>query len=391
MCKAKIKDFYSVNSFHEMFNISFILLCGKIFSEVDVELGKSTYDNLICLIESNRIELPKNISFKISKVFEKDSKLGALMRILLGSFSILYKYIFISKADTLILNYSNVFAFPFILICNRFIRKKVLITFHGELELLSDKSLKKYKLSFLYSIIYKFSFRYLLSGSNIRILVLGASIKNSVVQLYPLIKDNIISINHPYLFQEEVIYSNKEDSSKCDILTIGILGYLDEKRGLCEFLQLAEYFKEQIKEGKLVLKSIGKRPANIDIKEWNFIQWGPEGVMPRNDFERNVYSLDYILCLYPVDSYNFTASGVAMDALRFMKPIIALQNNYLQTITSGYKIGFQESTLDKIKEIILAELHTKTDTEIFSSDLWRMRTLFDVSYNANLLKNSLFC
>lgn len=250
--------------------------------------------------------------------------------------------------------------------------------------------MKKNKISFWYSLIYKCSFKYLLSRSNVYILVLGASIKNSIIELYPQVEQNIISINHPYIFPDEERILEVVDLMKnCDILTIGVLGALDEKRGLFQFLQLAEYFKKQIVAGKLILKSIGKKPKDLNVDKWDYIQWGTESAMSRNEFEKNIYSLDYILCLYPVDSYKLTASGVAMDALRFMKPIIALQNNYLRTITKGYKVGFEASTLDEIKEIIETELHRKTEPMTFKVDLLKMRTFFGISYNAHLLKVSL--
>lgn len=390
MNKARIVDFYSIKTFHEMFNVSFILLCSEIYSEVDILLGRTTYENLLLLCNNNKISIPDNISFKISRVCEKDTKWGAFMRICMGSFKILKEYFLLSKTNTLILNYSNVFAYPFLLFINRFIKKKILVTFHGDLELLSKKQVQKNKISFWYSLIYKCSFKHLLSRSNVYILVLGASIKNSIVELYPQVKQNIISINHPYIFPDEDRILEVVDLMKnCDILTIGVLGALDEKRGLFQFLQLAEYFKKQIVAGKLVLKSIGKRPKDINVDKWNYIHWGTESAMSRNEFEKNVYSLDYILCLYPVDSYKFTASGVAMDALRFMKPIIALQNNYLRTITNGYKVGFEASTLDEIKEVIEAELHRKTEPMTFNVDLLKMRTFFGISYNAHLLKTSL--
>lgn len=390
MSKAKIIDFYSVKSFHEMFNVSFILLCGEIYSEIKVTLGKTTYKNLLHICKNNKIIIPDNVSFKINKVYEKDTKWGAFIRICIGSLKIWKEYFFLPKANTLILNYCNVFAYPFLLLANRFINRRMLITFHGDLELLSKKKIKKHKISFLYSIIYKCSFQHLLAKSNVHILVLGTSIKNSIIELYPQVERNIISINHPYIFppENEIFKGNTLKNS--NVLTIGVLGHLDKERGLDQFLQLAKYFKREIEDGKLILKSIGKRPKDIDLDQWSYIQWGTESVMSRSDFERNVYSLDYILCLYPVDSYNFTASGVAMDALRFMKPLIALQNNYLRTISKGYKIGFEVFTMNEIQKIIEAELYRKTDPIIFKNDLLKMRTLFSIKYNAHLLESFLF-
>lgn len=388
MCKAKIVDFYSIKSFHEIFNISLILMCSEIFSRVEVILGKTAYENLLLLSQNNAINIPSNLSIRVRSVYEKDNQWGALIRTFMGGFRVLVAYLFLSKDTTLILNYCNVFAFPFMLFLNRFLRKKLLITCHGELELLLASSLQKYKPSFWYTIIYKWSFLYLVHKSNAKILVLGTSIKNNLLKLYPRIKNNVININHPYLFTEKELI--KDENGKKNIpLIIGVLGHLNEYKGLSNFLYLGECFKKEIAEGRLILKSIGKLPDNLEIGKYSNILWGGKDVLTRNEFEKQVSQLDYVLYLYPQQSYKLTASGAVLDAVRFLKPIIYLKNDYLCSITKGFKVGFEGATMEELVCVINNELKNKTPITSFRIDLLKMRNMFSVSYNVQLFKSGL--
>lgn len=40
--------------------------------------------------------------------------------------------------------------------------------------------------------------------------------------------------------------------------------------------------------------------------------------------------LDYILLLYPTDTYRLIASGAILDCIRFRKPVIALRTDYFE-------------------------------------------------------------
>lgn len=388
MNEAKIVDFYSIKSFHEMFNISFVLMCSEIFSQVEVLLGKTAYENLLLLCHNNKISMPENVSIRVKFVCEKESQWGAFIRTLIGGFRVLKEYLFLSANTTFVLNYSNVFAFPFLLIINRFLKKKVLITFHGDLELLAASPISKGKPSFWYACIYRWSFLRLLPKSNSKILVLGSSIRENLLKLYPRTKHSIISINHPYIFPQNSECLNTK-LKRTDVLTLGVLGRLDAKKGLHQLLYLAKHFEKQVVIGRLVLKSIGGKPHGINNDDWKCIEWGTEQAMSRSDFEKQISTVDYILCLYPVDSYKITASGIAMDALRFLKPIIGLRNNYLKALTEKYKVGFVVDSVDEIIEIINKELSDKTLPTQFESELFRMRNIFKVSYNAQLLKAAL--
>lgn len=384
MYKVRIIDFYSIKSFHEMFNLSLILMCSEIFAKVDVVLGKSSLSNMMYLCDNLKTELPKNISISTKSVCEKDSSWGAFIRTFVGGFQFLKEYIFLGKDICLIFNYCNPFAFPFLLLLNRFFRKKIVITCHGDLELLEKCPKQIWKPSFWYSKIFKVSFKYLLSKSNVSVLVLGTSIKDNIITIYPAVEANIIAINHPYIFSNVKAMQNHSNT-----LNIGALGYLNEQKGLSAFLQIANHFSRQIQDGKLILKSIGRRPNEVNTNDWPDIKWGGISAMNRDEFEKEINTLDYILCLYPVDSYKFTASGALMDAFRFLKPVIGLRNNFYKSIPAQYKIGYIGDTLDEVFSFINSELSQKTDTQIWISELLKVQDLYKISYNAQLLKSAL--
>lgn len=384
MYKARIIDFYSIRSFHEMFNLSLMLMCSEIFTKVDIVLGKSSFFNLKCLCNNLEIRLPENISISTKTICEKETSWGAFVRTFMGGFQFFKEYIFLGMDTCLISNYCNPFALPFILLLNRFLRKRVVITCHGDLELLEKCPKTIWKPSFLYGIIFKSSFKYLLSKSNVSILVLGTSIKNNIIAIYPIVENNIIAINHPYIFS-----GTNELPQHSDTLIIGALGRLNKQKGLDSFLQIARHFNQQIQDGKLIVKSIGGKPYEINTKDWTNIKWGGECAMNRDEFEKEVNTLDYILCLYPVDSYKFTASGIIMDALRFLKPIIGLRNNFLKTIPVHYKIGYIGDTMDEVIGFIDKELDQKTGSSVLISEMQKVQDLFKISYNAQLFNLAL--
>ena len=367
-----------------MFNLSLILMCSDIFTRVDVVLGKSSFFNLRYLCNNLGVQFPENISISTKSICEKETSWGAFVRTFMGGFQFLREYVSLEMDTCLISNYCNPFALPFILLLNRILKKKVVITCHGDLELLEKCSGKIWKPSFLYSKIFKVCFKYLLSKSYVNILVLGSSIKENITAMYPVVENNIIVINHPYIFSNA-----KKMHSYSNALIIGTLGRLNKQKGLSAFLQVARHFDQQIQDGKLILKSIGGKPCEINTKDWMNIKWGEEYAMSRDEFEKEINTLDYILCLYPVDSYKFTASGIIMDAFRFLKPIIGLRNNFFKSIPVHYKIGYIGETLEEVIGFIDKELSQKTDPKILIPEILKARELFNISHNSQLLNLAL--
>lgn len=353
--KAKILDTYSIKSFHEMYNLSFLLMCEKIFDEVELTIGKTAYQCMNNLCKANQVVLTDKVRVKVCLVYETDTTVGSLIRIFCGFWLILYSYFRLSKQTYLLFNNCNVLVLPWLLLFNRALKKNVVITLHGDVEYLVNGDKQFWKPWFWFGMIYKFSFAYLVRRSGVRLIALSESIKQNVLQIYPQIEANMISINHPYLFHDEE--SLEKDTSVADKrLTIGVLGRLDKTRGLDDFLYIVKHFKADLEAGALVLKSIGGRPFGLDVDIWKEVEWGDIRPMSREDFDAKVLSLDYILCLYPVNSYRLTASGVAMDSLEYLKPIIGLKNHFLSAMPHSEEIGFLYDTVDGVIGRIEMEL-----------------------------------
>lgn len=385
MNKIKIIDFYSINNFHEIVNFCLLQSFCKMFSSVEYKIGKSVYNNIKRQLENENLTF-SNLKLEKKWVVEKDTLLGAFLRILFGFFIVLKEYIFLRKNEYLYINYNNPFALPIILFLNTFYKKKVLIIFHGELELLITKVSKR-KLSYLYTTLNRFSFKFLLNKSNIKIIVLGYSIKNNLSSLFPKIKDNIISINHPYVFKEHQNSSIRLSNQ----LTIGTVGVLNTQKGLNELIDISNHFSKEIKAGTLKIKVIGKTEKTFNKGDFKNITWSPDTFIPRDVFDKEIDTLDFILYLYPKDSYKLTASGAIFDAFSREKPIIALENDYFKDTIENMKVGYLCNSLAEIISTI-ENLLTKDSLQIkesFTEDIKAIKKYFEIDYVTNQLKSAI--
>lgn len=379
----RVIDFYAIKSFHEMVTLSLLFIWGGIFDHVEYISGRSAHDNILKLNQQYSGKGYPEISFKCRWVCERDTSLGAFLRMCLGFLFVLKEFLFV-RGKTLFYNYNNPFALPVILILNRLLRKHVVIIFHGELELLIKK-LPLYKVSAWYKMIHLFSFRYLLKGSHVKILVLGDSIKRNMVKMFPQIGNNIISINHPYLFPD----IEKQDVQKKKVI-IGTVGTLPHEKGLDSLLRIGKVFEKDIVDGKLDIRVVGKvAPSVYNMSEYSFIKWGGMDILSHDEFVKGIRELDYILYLYPPDSYKLTASGALLDSIAYIKPVIALENEFFKEVFKECKIGYLCSSLEKVVDVINVLLNRQETHSTFIENLVEARRLFGVEYNRELLMRQL--
>ena len=382
--RIKIIDFYSINNYHEIVTFCLLQSFSKLYSDVEFILGNSAYNNLINIIKKHNIKL-KNVMFRNKWVVEKDTSLGAFLRMLFGFFFVLKEYIMTNSNKTIYYNYNNPLALPYILFINRIVKKDVLIIFHGELELLINY-VPNYKISALYKLIHYYSFKYLFKGSYVKALVLGDSIKENLVSLFPNIKENVISIEHPYIFTD--IKECKTTNNK-NILTIGTVGHLTPNKGLYDLIKLGDILNKQIHANKVKIKVVGKTTPLIIEKQNIEINWKNDSFIPRDIFEKEIDSLDFILFLYPNNSYKLTASGALLDAIAKEKPIIALNNSYFQNTLKGYEVGILCNSLDEIATTIIKLVSDKDIREKmlnYTQNIKKIKEKFMINNVTNQLK-----
>ena len=66
-----------------------------------------------------------------------------------------------------------------------------------------------------------------------------------------------------------------------------------------------------------------------------------QSFLNRDEFNEKISSLDYVLYLYPVNTYKYTASGSLMDSINIERPIISFKNDYFKYIFDKFgQLGF---------------------------------------------------
>lgn len=380
MKQIKLIDYYGIKNFHEIINLSLIVMCSNLFSEVSYISSTSTYLNLNKLLREYNCKY-SNISFHQCKTYEKDTSVGALFRTIYGFFISLFIYLFSKSKTVLLYVYTNPLSLPLILILNIFLRKKIIFTMHGELELQNHK-ISFRKPSYYYKILYSISLKYLIKLSPAYLLLLGESIKKNLCLKYPNLESHIITINHPYFFRD---YKLSKPTTKHIPLIIGTIGTMKKEKGSDNLIKLSQLLDKEIKEKKIILQSIGK----VEIENYSSyknINWiGGAEMLSREEFEKQIEQLDYILYLYPINSYKLTASGAIMDALKLQKPIISLENDFFNELLKDHAIGYLKKSVEDLAEII-KRIITQTAEKNFSENFQFIREQVSIPYNTSILQ-----
>ena len=386
MEKVKIIDYYAVGTFHEVVNYSFIKMCASIFKKVQYFSGKTASLNLQQVFMRTDGKSPTNVHYKVMLNYERDTPVGARLRDIWGFFLTLYQYIITPYDKLLFYNYTNKLSLPFILLLNILFKKKVVCTFHGELEFIEGK-VSYLKTSGWYRQSMRFSFHYLFMKSPAYVMVLGDSIRKNLSTIYPHLFPHILSICHPYIINEIEKY-NETENKNC-LVRIGTVGTMKESKGLKDLLHLAELLNDLLKGEKLELCSVGRVYANgVDLG--NQITWiGYERGLSRDEFEKQVQRLDYLLYLYPVGAYRFTASGAILDAVKMKKPIIALHNDYFDYLLDGCPIGYVGNSVEELAQTIRDIVSGQLCYD-FSAGLKKLSEKVSIKHNVHVFKNELY-
>lgn len=380
MQRVKIVDYFSQHTFHEVVNSSLVEICASCFEKVTYVSGKSAQNNMKRLLASSKGCL-SNVHYHTMPTYDADTSWGARIRDVWGFFTTIYQYLITSSGTLFFCNYTNKLSLPVILALNILLKKRIVFVFHGELEFLIGK-VSYIKTSGWYKKNMQFSFRSLFTHSPAYALVLGDSIKKNLAMLFPNMQQHILSICHPYILGN-VESDNHLQQSR--VIKIGTVGVLKESKGLKEYIALAASVKDLLTAKKLELYSIGKVYAGNNTLT-DDIHWiGKESGLSRKDFETEIQKLDYLLYLYPTNSYKFTASGAILDAVKFHKPIIALHNDYFDFLIGEHPIGYVKDTLEEIERIIRQIVNEKPSDD-FTEGFNALEKKITIESNSILLK-----
>lgn len=333
---------YANKNHHELFNAALLAALSFHF-QIKCYSGRESRENMFKILKEEKVELQNLIATSVNLFLIKgDSAFSILMRHLFSAIYNIWILLFSKKEEILIYNYNNPFSLYFLNKINSFLKRKILVFCHSEMELLVTNeggilagSLRRRIRSFFLK-KRKLHLNFCVLGDNIT--------KN----LTPVIGDKIgffISIDHPYFFKKG---HYKETAGELIFATIGSLSPF---KGLNLYLDLLDLIKER-EQKFMIIGQVTERKEEF-IKRGVYIKQKDSKKIDRDIFELSISKVDSILFFYSKEKYKLTASGAIFDAINNRKPIVALKNDYFNYLFEKFgPIGFLCDTIYEMKETI---------------------------------------
>lgn len=335
---------YANKDHHEQFN-TILLLSLTSFFKVKMYSGIESKNNMYEILEKNRFKLDlNNIRSTNLFILEGTSKWTVFFRYILSTLYNIYILLSSNKNDILIYNFNNSLSLYFLNKLNSFLKRKILIFCHGEMELLINN-----EGGFLAKLL-KWNLRHFLlkkRNINISFCVLGDCV---IENLKLIIGKNIecfYSVDHPYFFNKNI---DENINKNKNIVSFATIGELNIFKGLYSYINLLK--KVNIKDKSFSI--IGNTTDHIEeLEKKNIIIEGKKRNLDRREFENLISNIDYALYFYSSNKYKLTASGAIFDAINARKPIIALENDYFKYLFQKYgDIGYLCKDIDEMAVII---------------------------------------
>lgn len=232
----------------------------------------------------------------------------------------------------------------------RFKDIRVVVTLHGELELIKKPGGQS-KIERLYGDILRNALDR--SPANIKYLVLGQSIKDQVLKNNILKTDQVLTIEHPYVFPDV-----DAASYSYQVPSFGHLGIAKRSKNSQMFFELADRFSTKVHAGGARFALIGRRWTDITLPPDSSVEYATSTeFLDRATYLNRLESIQYAVFFYDDEHYGMTGSGAIMDAIAFNKPIICLRNSYfanlfaLTDVQPGWIFNTFEELCDKVSQI----------------------------------------
>lgn len=330
-------DSNSHRTMHEQYNAAMFAVCASSFDKITYCAGRSSLNNTTKLLASiGSIDFKKKVIF----VLGGDNKISLLLRSLISCIQNIRFLVFSNKETVLIYNFNNFFSIYWINFLNKVLKRRIIICCHSEIAFIVNDCVHS-------NLIYDFRtniLRYIFINpktkiaDNLFFVVLGDSIKFNLSEiLSPEKVNHIISIDHPYIFNKIRIKKNHSG------VKLGVVGTMAHVKGADILIKLAIELNLKGRNdlsisiiGKILCDSTQFQEVGITLP----VNKGKES-LPREEFDLAISELDYILYLYPVNSYKYTASGSLMDSINMECPAISFRNDYFQYVFEKFGIfGF---------------------------------------------------
>lgn len=384
----KYIDTFSANSFHVQINACILKMLMLLYpNNVEYYSSASNRKEVLNLVP----EVKHIIKWRKISVYSGFSKYSILLHYLISALQNVRLLLFSQQNQLLVFNYNNPFSIRIVNCLNKLLKRKILIICHGELELLfphRDAGI----LAKLVSVFVRDFFRKSKGvDANITFCVLGESILKN---LREVLSCNMIkqfrAIEHPYIYLNQDVRRNENLDE--NVLNLGVVGSFSFAKGGRNFIQLVENFCNcsdihfsvtgSVLEGGEDLKRLGvSLPQNGGVDQ-----------IPIEEFSNRISILDYIIFMYPSDSYKLTASGAIMDAIKWGVPIISIKNDYFESIFMKYgEFGFFVDNISEMKDLILSLRKTHTHPDFDFSSIRKKSSPESISIQLKEILDNICC
>lgn len=314
-----------------MFNASMLKIVGNIFSKQDITVFIAK-DHLHKL--SSIITVDNHVKLVFMKVINpvQVNLISWITKLTIELLNLVYilTYAKFKQAELIYFTSLSPTANLVATVLTKYIYtgRKIIITFHGELELIKPKEDKKINKWFGKLLIRAIS----LKNVNRKYLLLGESIKRNLLDYQLIDERSLLVIEHPYIFDHENIKISKVHGSP---IIFGHLGVAKLSKNSQLFFKIASVFKEEIAAGLVKFKIIGlvldemKPFLHPDVEYASLNE-----LISRADYNLQCQEIDYALFFYDNQAYELCSSGAVLDAITYGKPILSLNNSYFENIFS---------------------------------------------------------
>lgn len=352
--KIRYIDTYSTRLFHLQINTCILKMLSDLYpGEVVYYSSGSSRTNVIDLCK----EL-SDIPYHHLTVIDPHNNIAAVLRAFFSAFQNVRMLLSSNSDDLLFYNYDNVFSLHLINTINRFLKRKIIIVCHGELELLLPEIKGGIFAKMMSRVLKAFFSEDNRIDERITFCVLGKSILHNVRKILPSTASCHFSFfDHPYIYKD-----SKSKKKKGDVLNVGMVGTFSDEKGAADFVWLVQQLHGHKNICFSVTGTVTSRLEELKSLGVSLPSNQGKGLVPRKEFADRLKELDYLLFLYPSDSYKLTASGAIMDAIEWGIPILAIKNDYFCNIFESYgTFGHLVNNKYEIKDLILSFLNKKDD------------------------------
>jgi glycosyltransferase involved in cell wall biosynthesis len=316
--KIKYYDLIALAGIHTGINVALLKIFMMSFKDYNsIDFYAEPKHSSIC---KDKLK-DKTVNFHSMRLMPRKLFGGGGKMILRDAFSCIYviqAFLRSNKKDVLV--FSLVYPFAQALIyglINALKRKQVYVCLHGEMEVIIDD--RKFK-SKNYQKITKYILK---KKSDINYIVFGESIFQNLKHLFTD-TSKVIIIEHPYEFEEKhllpTVYYNP--------LIIGQIGMGEKSKGTNYLFELAKLLETEIKENKIKVKLVGKLNSQLIPLDNGLVEFH-KNFLDDETFKKEINSLHFTLQLVPLSKRKVTASGSFFDTLKYQKPYLSLENEYI--------------------------------------------------------------